>query len=340
MTRALVLDHLAALSTPTGLYEHALLTRPRIEHGMCVDDVARALVVTARVPAPDARTRSLTTVYLDFLLDAQVPDGRSRNRRDAAGSWLDVATTEDHWGRSLWALATAAVHGSDPGLARAATQGATRALAARSTHLRATAYAALGAALLLAADGTNRVARAHLHAARRSLPARTTGEWLWPEARLSYANPVVPEAMIAVGHVLGDVELLGRGIVLLRWLVDLQTPHGHLSVVPVGGLSPGQPLPAFDQQPIEVAALAEAAATAWRTTHRDEWLSVLELAVAWFEGENDSGTPLREARTGGGRDGLERDGANENQGAESTLAWLATVQVWLAQNVVQRPSTP
>lgn len=340
MTRAVVLDHLAALSTPMGLYEHARLTRPRIEHGMCVDDVARALVVTSRVPDPDARTHSLTSVYLDFLLEAQVSDGRSHNRRDPAGSWLDVASNEDHWGRSLWALATAAVRVSDPILARAAMQGATRALTVRSTHLRATAYAALGAAILLAADGTNRIARAHLHAARRSLPAHVTGDWPWPEEKLSYANPVVPEAMIAVGHVLGDAELLGRGIVLLRWLVDLQTPYGHLSVVPVGGLSPGQAMPAFDQQPIEVAALAEAAATASRLTHHDEWRGVLELAVAWFEGQNDSRTPLREARTGGGRDGLERDGANENQGAESTLAWLATVQVWLEQNEAPRPTTP
>ncbi|TGO05435.1 Glycosyltransferase [Serinibacter arcticus] len=304
-----------------------------------MDDVARALVVTSRIVAPDARTSELTAVYLDFLLGAQVPDGRSHNRRDPAGAWLDEPGTQDHWGRSLWALATAATHVTDPAVAGAALRGATVALAARSVHLRATAYAVLGAAAVLSADEGDVAARVFLTASRPVLPARSTGSWPWPEPRLSYANPVVPEAMIALGRVLGDPELVGRGLVLLRWLVDLQTARGHLSVVPVGGHGPGETLPAFDQQPIEVAALAEAAATAWRATHGREWLGVLEIAVAWFEGENDSATPLREVGTGGGRDGLERHGANENQGAESTLAWLATVQLWLdASGTVQAPS--
>jgi hypothetical protein len=112
---------------------------------------------------------------------------------------------------------------------------------------------------------------------------------------------------------------------LLSWLLDTQTLDGHLSVVPVGGRGPGETGPGFDQQPIEVAALAGACARAHLIARRQRWATGIELAAAWFDGANDSGTPLR-GPEGGGCDGLEREGRNENQGAESTLALLSTLQ--------------
>jgi hypothetical protein len=97
--------------------------------------------------------------------------------------------------------------------------------------------------------------------------------------------------------------------------------------VPAGGRGPGDARPGFDQQPIEVAAIAEGAATALRFTGDPRWAVVLERCAAWFEGENDTGAPVRDLTTGGGFDGLEREGVNQNQGAESTLAWLACAQL-------------
>ena len=88
-------DHLAHLTTPTGLYEHALFTEPRVEHGFCVDDVARALVVTSRADDPTPGVVALSRIYLQFLLAAQTQDGLMHNRRDSDGRWLDVASTAD-----------------------------------------------------------------------------------------------------------------------------------------------------------------------------------------------------------------------------------------------------
>lgn len=325
------LDHLLRLATATGLYEHALRDVPRVEHGMCVDDVARALVVTARLPASDAPAATLAATCLRFVRAAQRPDGRLHNRRHPDGAWLDEPSTDDHWGRAVWALGVAARALPAGPMARGAHRGATLALSARSPHVRATAYAALGAAELLRVDPRHGPARRLLGDARATLP-RATGDarWPWPEARLTYANAVLPEALVATGAALGDDALLADGLRLLDWLVVEQTVDGRLSVVPAGGRGPGDARPGFDQQPVEVTALAEAAATALRVTGDVRWVGVLERCVAWFEGVNDVGVPVRDAATGAGYDGLERDGVNQNRGAESTLAWLACAQLLAA----------
>ncbi len=45
-------------------------------------------------------------------------------------------------------------------------------------------------------------------------------------------------------------------------------------------------------------------------------------AFAWFLGNNDLSAPLVDLETGGCRDGLHRDRANENRGGESTVSYL------------------
>ena len=327
-TDALVFDHLASMTTPVGLYEHALLDQPRVEHGMCVDDVARALVVTSRVPAPSPAIAALTTIYLDFVVDAIHDDGRMHNRRDANGSWTDEVSTDDHWGRAIWALGTAASSSLDPEVSVPAARAAQRALRATTAWPRAAAYAGLGAALLMGSGHVSGPARHTLARTRLLLPAPQPDIWWpWPEERLTYANAVLPECMIAVGRALDDEQLRASGLMLLHWLLDEQSQGTHLSVTPAGGSVRGNRSPGFDQQPIEVACLAEACRTAYLDTGDTTWLHAIEHCVAWFEGANDTGAEMRDAATGAGFDGLERDGVNLNRGAESTLAWLSTQQV-------------
>jgi len=124
MHPALVFDHLASMSTPIGLFEHALFTRARPEHGFCLDDVARGLVVTARQPDPSAVVADLRRIYLRFVLDAQDAAGRFHNRRSVAGAWTDTPNVDDHWGRALWALGTVAATTSDEDVRDAALEGA------------------------------------------------------------------------------------------------------------------------------------------------------------------------------------------------------------------------
>lgn len=328
MAPELVFDHLARLTSPLGLHEHALMAEPRPEHGFCVDDVARALVVTARERTPSAAVSGLAAGYLDFLLAAQHDDGLMHNRRNPDGTWGDEPSTGDHWGRALWAFGVTAARSPDPVLANRARTGAETAMLATSQWPRSLAYAALGVGELLGVTPDDPQCRRVLLDVRRHLtPPRHDGSWPWPHPELTYANAVLPEAMVVVGSRLADPTLVADGLLLLEWLVGVQTVDGHLSVVPAGGRRRGERPPAFDQQPIEVAALAEAGRTAHRLTGDDRWAELLSRCVAWFEGDNDAGLAVRDPLTGAGFDGLGPRSVNLNQGAESTLAWLSTLQV-------------
>jgi hypothetical protein len=317
-----VFTHLRRLTDAGGLYEHAQGTTPRREHGYCLDDVARALVVTCREPGSELD--DLREQYLGFVLAAQQPDGRFHNRRDTSLNWADTPSVEDCWGRALWSLGTAAEH---PQLQDRALAAFDRGARLRSPHRRSMAYAALGAADVLAVRPGHPGARALLVAAASAIGRPLLEKaWPWPEPRLSYANALLPDALLAVGAALDAPSLVADGLGLLGWLLDRQLRDGHLSVVPAGGHGPGDTGPGFDQQPIEVAALAQACARAYLIARRRRWAEGVELAVSWFLGDNDTGVPLLDPATGGGFDGLHQDRRNDNQGAESTLALLATLQ--------------
>lgn len=329
-----VFGHLARLSTANGLFEHAQLSTPLRLHGYCLDDVARALVVTARQPSPPAMIRRLTRTYLDFTVAALEPDGRFHNRRSVAGDWTDEPGTDDHWGRGIWGLGTLASYTDDANLRRIALRSAAGAMAVRSPWRRSMAYAAIGAREVLSVRPGDPQSLELLADARDVLghPAADP-VWPWPEPRLAYANAVIPEAMLAIGDGLGDAQYLREGVQLLGWLLELQTridvgaKRAHLSVVPAGGWAPGEQWPGFDQQPIEVTALAEATWQAYELTGDSRWRAAVQLCAEWFLGANDAGTAVYDPRTGGGFDGLHADRVNQNQGAESTLAALATLQL-------------
>ena len=318
---------LLRLSDDLGVFEHADGAIPRREHGYCVDDVARASLVITREPEPDTAVGALGERCLAFLVSAQGDDGAFHNRLGCDGQWKDGPGVGDWWGRALWALGTAAAGpvasvGRDQ--ARACfRRGATR----RSPFVRSMAFAVLGAAAVAGVDPGDEVARALLvaGAARIGRPRRDP-LWPWPEARLTYANAVLPDALMAAGTALADDRMVDDGLRLLQWLLAAQTNDDHLSVVAVGGWGPGEDRAAFDQQPIEAASLADACARAFTCTGDRRWLAGVDLAVGWFAGDNDAGVALLDPSTGGGYDGLTATGCNTNQGAESTLALIATAQ--------------
>lgn len=322
--------HLFRLSDRGGLYEHAQLTVPRPEHGYCIDDIARGLVVVAREPSPTPELATLADFYLWLVTDAQSPDGRFHNRRDLELRWTDEPSLEDCWGRALWGLGTAAARlqpGSPP--AELALTHFDRSIEQRSPDLRAMAFAALGAAEVLSSHPGHRQARRLLADTAALIAVHTDLDraWPWPEPRLRYANATLPEVLIAAGSLLGEPGLLTEGLRLLDWLLDIETASDHLSVTPVAGWALGEPRPGFDQQPIEVATLADACARAYAVTGEDRWRDGLRLCASWFLGANDVGISLLDDISGGGCDGLHPSGRNENQGAESTLALIATLQL-------------
>jgi hypothetical protein len=319
-------DHLRRLTDANGLFEHADGIVPRRDGGYCLDDVARALVVVCRQrPTSDALDR-LAAGYLAFVIRAQDPDGRCRNRLDRLGRWEDAPATGDWWGRALWGLGTASVRGPESIRADAAG-GFDRSVSQRSPHMHAMAFAVLGAAEVLV-NGQRHPAARRLLSDFVVLVGPGSGDatWPWPQPRLTYANAAIAEALIAAGAALGDRAALDHGLGLLGWLLEVETSAGHLSVTPVGGWGPGEHRARFDQQPIEAAALADACARALDVTGDTRWANALRRAIGWFVGDNDNHTLLYDPVSGGGFDALTPAGRNTNQGAESTLALVSTMQ--------------
>jgi hypothetical protein len=319
-------EHLYRLSDDTGLFEHARGALARREHGYCLDDVARGLLVLSREPYPTGAQTALVGRYLAFVAHAQGPDGSFHNRLGFDRRWEDAASTGDWWGRALWGLG-GTVAGNGPQWQRdEALHLFELGQHLRSAWPRPLIFAALGAADVIRALPGHAGAREMLSAVLDLPRPPADLEWPWPEPRLTYANASWAEALLAAGDVLGDRAAVDDGLRMSAWLVDASSARGHLSVSPAAGRGPHEHHSGFDQQPIEVAAIADACARAYILTGDSRWRVALGACVGWFLGANDSHTAMHDPLTGGGYDGLEAGGCNINQGAESTIAWLLTQQ--------------
>jgi hypothetical protein len=288
--------------------------------------VARGLAVVCREPEPPA---GLAGVYLGFVEQAQRGDGRFHNRRSAgtSGAFTDEVGSDDSQGRALYGLGVAFANSSGDLAGRALRAFESGAPAFDSPSPRANAWAAIGAAEVEMRQPANAAAAALFARTRARLGAvANTRAWPWPEARLAYDNARLAEARIACGVAFDEPALLEEGLALLRWLAAIELREGHFSFAPVGGWASGEPRPGFDQQPIEAGAMADACLRAFEATGDEHFAELCELTALWFLGANDIGTVLLDEATGGCCDGLERNGRNENQGAESTLAALSALQ--------------
>jgi hypothetical protein len=316
--------HLARLTDDTGLFEHARHAVVRRGHGYCTDDVARGLLVVSRETSLPPR---LAETYLSFLTHAQDERGAFHNRLSFDRRWTDEAGLGDWWGRALWGLGTAAARSPVPWIREEALVAFTLGAARRSPAPHAMAFAGLGAAEVLRADPANTLAAGLLSDAAVAVGwPGSDPRWPWPQPALSYASAALAEVVIAAGRLSGDVARQAAGVRMLAWLRDVQLARGHLSVFPAQGWHRGAERRRFDQQPIEVAAFADACATAAEATGDPGWRAGVGHAVDWFLGANDGGAEMWDRDTGGGYDGLTPDGANLNQGAESTLALISTLQ--------------
>ncbi len=323
----LPLTHLKRMSTSVGLYEHAKFEEPRPEHGYCVDDVSRGLILLCKESDLDEDSLQLINVYLGFTLKAIAPDGRCHNRMNTQGVWTDRPSTEDCWGRAIWALGVCAVNAPEDIQRRRALEGFRILSLASTRNLMGLAFAALGAGEVLLADPKNASAKKILvETRRRIVPLDSSDTWYWPESRLRYSNGSVAQAVLLAGQALGDEETTKRGIRMLEFLIDIETEGDRFSVTPVGGRGPHDERPGFDQQPIELAAITNACMQAWTITGEDKWLAEVHRAWLWFLGSNDAGMKMFIPDTGAGYDGLHLHGPNLNQGAESTIAMLSTAQ--------------
>jgi glycosyltransferase involved in cell wall biosynthesis len=331
----LTLDHLQGMTDDTGMLQHAAFSIPRYEEGYCLDDNARALVLMALVEEAGAKdvkaVRALASRYLAFVGHAfDRRRRRFRNFMSYSRQWLEECGSEDSHGRAVWALGTVVGRCGDPG--RQSLSGdlfhAALPAVAGFTSPRAWAYALHGIEEYLHAfrgDSEVEGMRARLAERLFALFRRASGpEWPWFEDRVTYCNARLSQSLILAGSGMQHDEMLAAGIRSLDWLATIQrSKDGYFAPIGSSGhYERGQSMPAFDQQPVEAGAMVSACLDARRVTGEKRWADHARRAFTWFLGQNHLRQSLYDASTGGCRDGLHADRANENQGAESTLSFL------------------
>jgi glycosyltransferase involved in cell wall biosynthesis len=331
------LDHLERMTDATGMLQHATHTIPNFAEGYCTDDNARALLLTVlleELGRGEPQVHRLATIYAAFLQAAFDRDRRRfRNFLGFDRRWLELVGSEDSNGRAFWALGTCVGRSRRPDLSAWAASHFDPALTAilETTSPRAWAFCLLGIREYLRRFGGDRVVaqvRDTLVARLIDLYDRTaTPDWPWFEEILSYDIARLPQALIASGRECGNARAIEVGLHALGWLVKIQTaPQEHFRPIGSNGFyRKGQERARFDQQPIEANATVSACLEAYRVTQDSVWMTEARSAFEWFLGRNDLGQELYDPGTGGCFDGLQEDRINQNQGAESTLAFLLSL---------------
>ncbi len=344
---AMKLDHMFRMSDSTGMFQHASFTIPNFAEGYCTDDNARALVLALMLQKLGHGSQRLGdgaatyAAFLNHAFDRKLR--RFRNFMSFDRRWLEAVGSEDCHGHALWALGLSVSQAGQNSFQMLAAELFEQALppVAGFTSPRAWAYSLIGIDEYLRRLSGDRRANDIRESLSTKLMQRyidtATDDWLWFEDVVSYANAKLPHAMILSGRCMNNEKMLEMGLKSLQWLTRVQTSEAG-SFRPIGsnGFFPrGKERAIYDQQPIEAQATVSACIEAYNATSEAFWVTEAQRAFEWFLGRNDLGLALYDSTTGGCRDGLHVDRLSQNQGAESTLAFLlALAEMQSLQNSI------
>jgi len=338
LVKSVKLDHLFALTDATAVIQHARFSVPYKKEGYAVDDNARALVFSAKAPQywPDDRLAELQKKLLSFLLLMQDDNGQLHNFMDFSLDLIGKPAIGDHLGRTLWATGAILNSGVAEGMKAPARLVFDRALpwARVSDSLRTKAYACLALHERMLAEPDDKNLETDLKEISADLlkayEVNKDGAWQWYENILSYDNPRLSQAMLVGYELLHDEVLLNAGEETLRFLNNAETQNGICTPIGNNGwYTKGKAKALYDQQPIEPGAMVEAAAIAYRLTHDRSYEDMARQALGWFFSMNTNNVIVYDAASGACYDGVGERGLNQNQGAESTIAFLLAAEEFL-----------
>jgi hypothetical protein len=326
------------MTDDVGILQHATLDVPNRSCGYCTDDVGRALIVAceaARHRGTEAEGAQLVTTYLAYLHDAQLPGGAFHNFMGYDRRWQDQVGTPDTIGRAVWGLGYAERHAPRETWRSVAGTMRRRALAAvrGMEYVRSRAYAALGLVHALAARPDDEfklraVLDESLALIADAYDAHAGPDWQWCEDVMTYDNARLCEALLRGGAALANQRYVDAGLAMLSFyatvVIEEDPSTGSRGVfVPVGndGWFPrGGTKSRNGQQPLEAAAMVDAAFAALDVTGDERWRRTAEIAHDWYLGRNSQRAPVANAI--GCCDGIDDAGVNQNMGAESTVCYL------------------
>jgi len=328
------MDHLDRMTDSTGLIQHAIYSIPRRESGYTTDDNARALRLCTHLWGrhPDEHMLNRVARYLGFLEFARCPAGGFHNFLSYQRSWLDAQGGGDCQGQAVCALAEVLGSGLPDdyrALARELVEEVLPTLAdLRSVRAQAYVILAWGQLWTAGVKETETLENVAWTAARRLVECYQRArrpDWQWFEARMTYANAVLPHALFVAARRWPREDFLEVAEASFAFLDSATTAENVFWPVGNSGwYHHGKDKASYDQQPVEAATMADAALAASSFRADEKYLAIFRRAHGWFHGLNSLRQPLVDVQSGACCDGLRPAGLNRNQGAESTLAYLWT----------------
>jgi hypothetical protein len=319
------------LTDGTGLFQHAKFGIPNLKEGYCIDDNARALlmVLMAYKQEKDPQTIALMRVYLGFIHYMQNEDGTFRNFLSFSRNFLDTVGSEDSFGRTVWALGylignppadTYQQYGREMFLKAAPNfeklqyvRGFANTIIGISYYLNGT-LSDIAMVEKMKVLSYKLIEQYNIHRSKN---------WKWFEPVLTYDNAVMPLSLLHAADIFMDEQLMQVAVESMDFLSDITLKNGYLSIIGNEKWYAKDSVQSmFAQQPIDAMVMVLMFQKAFQLTKNETYLKNLHTCYRWFLGENDLRMKLYDQETKGCFDGLEFYGINQNQGAESTLAYL------------------
>ena len=329
------LDHIKKLTTDFGILQFSKFSQPDPESGYTLDDNARALInmVLYNKVYPDKNTLKLATTYLNFIEGIQQNNGWFDNYKDFEHQLTKQnkeVNLEDANGRALWSLGTVISHRDSLPLEMIcqAVKCWDKALK-RIDDIkspRAIAYALKGLYHYYSIYKDEEIKTNIEKLADellRHYNINSAENWCWYEDYMTYANNVLPEAMMYSYLVTKNAKYKKIAAITFDFLLSHYFMKGQLKVISNRGWFKKENERIFyGEQPIEVATTIIALDLFYEVTRNKKYRDQLKLAFIWFLGNNHLKQIMYNPENGASYDGLEDKHININQGAESTLCYF------------------
>ena len=329
------LEHLRRMTTETGLIQFSKISTPDLISGFTLDDNSRALIAVAKhyQVSHDEDDLRLIKIYLDFILFCQQDDGSFMNYVDQDGNYFDKnkdENLEDSNGRAIWALGEFCSYDC-----LFSQNDIHRAEAAFEKALPKIPYFISPRAIAFAIKGlyhynikNNEISVQNLITTLAdNLVSKFRGvsdsKWKWFEDYLTYANSVLPEAMLYAYLATGNTIFEKTAVISFDFLLSHTYKGKQIKVISnQGWRNKGEVSNIFGEQPIDVAYTIMTLGLFYDTFGDKSYLKKMSNAFDWFLGKNHLHKIIYNPCTGGCYDGLEEYHVNLNQGAESTVSYM------------------
>ena len=321
------------MTDSTGVIQHAIFSIPNRRTGYTTDDNARALIaaIMEYERTGSRQVLKLVSTYLSFLHYAQTPSGHFHNFMAYDQVWLDDQSSDDCFGRVMWACGYALNADLHPNVKKVANQLFDAALKwVPVTHsLRAKAYIIMGCYYYLQNNPDSNEVRETIKQLADSIcdeyRFNAKSDWAWFEDVLTYSNGMLPRALFMSYCINNDKEHLSIAKESLDFLSSICIIDDVLNPIGCSGWYMRKRERAwYDQQPVDPMGHTLSYLAAYDATSEGEYLKLAKISFDWFFGRNSVGEALYDPVTGGCYDALTPEGPNLNQGSESTVCCLLT----------------